>query len=78
MLEDRKRLKHAMLLSLVGAGLLMGSAGVVMSARALVVTAHADCAGLNCSSASDCGSKCFCNNPLNNSNGQCHTDDEGC
>jgi hypothetical protein len=72
MFEVNPKVKHAMLLSLLGATILGGTSGIVMSAKALVVTAHANCGGLRCSSPSDCGS-CYCNNPDNGTNGTCQS-----
>ena len=79
MFENKPKVSRAILLSLLGAGLLAGSSGIVMSAKKLVVTVHAsNCTGAdNCSSTSDCGSNCHCNNPQN-STGTCKGDDLGC
>lgn len=72
MFEEGTRGRHALLLSFFGATLLAGSAGIAMSAKALVKPVFAACDGLECTSAADCGSRCFCNNPTNTT-GHCFT-----
>jgi hypothetical protein len=72
MFEDKPQLRRTMLASLLSTGLLVGTAGLVMSAKAIVTPVHADCSGLGCSSAADCGPNCFCNNPQNQV-GTCYT-----
>jgi len=78
MLENKPKLSRAILLSLLSAGLLAGSSGIVMSAKKLVITVHAStCDGDNCSSQSDCGPNCTCESP--NPTGTCRTKPgEGC
>jgi hypothetical protein len=65
MLNNRNNVKRAVLMSLLGAGLLTGAAGITMSAKALVITVHADACSDECSSTSDCAKVCHCNNPMN-------------
>jgi len=74
MFEESPKVRHAMLLSLLGVSVLGGASGIVMSAKTLVTTAQAACGGLRCSSGGDCGTKCFCNNPDNGTNGTCQSD----
>jgi hypothetical protein len=73
MFEDKPQLRRTMLASLLSTGLLVGTAGLVMSAKAIVTPVHADCGGLSCTSGSDCLGSCFCNNPYNNSSGSCYS-----
>jgi len=71
MFEESPKVRHAMLLSLLGVSVLGGATGINISAKALVTTVHAACGGLRCSSAADCGTKCSCDNPDGGTNGTC-------
>jgi hypothetical protein len=63
----RPDVKRFMLLTLLGAGLGIGSGGIVMSAKSLVVKTQSGCVGVSCMSWADCltiGSPyCVCNIP---------------
>jgi hypothetical protein len=63
MLDYSPNVKRFALLTLLGAGLGIGSGGIVMSAKTLIVKAQSTCEGISCTSAADCGDLCFCNDP---------------
>jgi hypothetical protein len=73
MFENAINGRRRLLAALLGAGLISGTVGIVLSAQALTVTAHADCTAWCNGTTVLCSGVCFCNNP-DNMGGQCLDD----